>query len=116
TYLIVMRGKNLFGCSGLFIAEWLWQLSFSVAVRESVYSKGRISMVSIERLVNQRAALLQKLTRTGDMRPGSISENYRRCLRGLRSPGTWAVLCLYEKSRWQNAHRKFTSGTEVVEA
>ena len=36
-------------------------------------------MTSIERLASQRAALLQKLTSTGDMRPGSISENYRRC-------------------------------------
>jgi hypothetical protein len=36
-------------------------------------------MTSIERLMSRRAALLRELTSTGDMRPGSISENYRRC-------------------------------------
>src|SRR6266446_528857 len=36
-------------------------------------------MTSIERLASQRAALLQKLMTMGDMRPGSISENYRSC-------------------------------------
>ena len=30
-------------------------------------------MASVERLESQRAALLQELTHTGDMRPGSIT-------------------------------------------
>jgi len=34
---------------------------------------------TLESLEKRRAQLLEELSRTGDMRQGSISENYRRC-------------------------------------